>query len=153
INHGAVSVSGSDAGFTTAYDCSCLALDPQDLDDLHHIRLRILLRRAAIQHGWHNGHSTSFRDFVREMSPSSFGKSEKRRKLFANYRNAVINPQNNIKDRGDIAAHQGTLAQIKRAVEWKTEGGKHQFLTDLFHAVTGKQLGQVDEGCDGVIGA
>ncbi|RPB28638.1 hypothetical protein L211DRAFT_401118 [Terfezia boudieri ATCC MYA-4762] len=151
MDHGAVSVSGSDAGFTTACDCNCPALDPQDLDYLHHIRLRILLRTAAIQRGWHNGHNMSFRDYVRSMSLSSFGKSEKRIKLFMDYRNAVLNPQNNIKERGDIAAHQGTLAQIKRAVEWKTEGGKHQFLTDLFHAVTGKQLGLVDEGCDEVI--
>jgi len=152
LDDGAVSISGSDAGFATACDCNCPALDTGDLDDLHHIRLRILLRTAAIQHGWHNGHSMSLRDFVREeMSPTSFGKSEKRRKLFADYRNAMLNPQNNIKDRGDMAAHQGTVAQIKRAVEWRTEGGKHQFLRELFRALIGKELGQIDEGCDQVI--
>ena len=152
VDDGAVSVSGSEVGFATARDCNCPALDARDLDDLHHIRLRILLRIAAIQHGWHNGHSMSLRDFVRdEMSPTSFGKSEKRRKLFADYRNAMLNPQNNIKDRGDLAAHQGTVAQIKRAVEWRTEGGKHQFLRELFRALIGKELGQVDEGCEQVI--
>ncbi|KAF8422982.1 hypothetical protein EV426DRAFT_604657 [Tirmania nivea] len=152
LDDGPVSVTGSDAGFATACDCNCVALDGSDLDDLHHIRLRILLRTAAIQQGWNNGHSMSLRDFVRdEMSPISFGKSEKRRKLFMDYRNAMLNPQNNIKDRGDMAAHEGTVAQIKRAVEWKTVGGKHQFLRDLFRAVIGREIGQVDDGCDEVI--
>lgn len=152
LDDGAVSVSGSDAGFATACDCNCPALDPRDLEDLHHIRLRILLRTAAIKHGWHTGHNMSLRDFVREeMSPTSFGKTEKRKKLFMDYRNAMLNPQNNIKDRGDMAAHEGTVMQIKRAVEWRTMEGKHQFLKDLFRAVTGKELGQVAEDCDQVL--
>jgi len=147
----AISGSRSDAGFATACDCN---FDPQDVEALHHIRLRILLRTAAMKGGWYTGHSMSLRDFVREeMSPLSFGKSEKRKKLFMDYRNAILNPQNNIKDRGDMVAHEGTVMQIKRAVEWRTVDGKHVFLRELFRAVTGKELKQVVEDCDRVLAA
>ncbi|KAF8464478.1 hypothetical protein BDZ91DRAFT_729939 [Kalaharituber pfeilii] len=124
-------------------------LDQVDVDDLNHIRIRILLRAAAAKDGWHPQLGISLADFVRNtMSATTFGKTTKCKKLFMDYRSAVVDPQNNIKVHGDMAAHCATAAQIKRAVEWKTAAGKHQYLKDLFRAVTGLELDQVDDETD-----
>ncbi|KAF8464476.1 hypothetical protein BDZ91DRAFT_783679 [Kalaharituber pfeilii] len=147
--HEFVSAESKSSSGSTVEPSDSPTLDPVDLDTLHHIRIRILLRAAAAKDGWHPQLGISLADFVRDnMSVTTFGKTEKRKKLFTDYRNAMVNPQNNIKTRGDIAAHRATVAQIKRAVEWKTAAGKHQFLKDLFRAVVGLELDQVDDETD-----
>ena len=154
LNTTTINDSGSNSGQNAdvPLGCGCPVLHPQDIDDLHHIRIRILLRAAAAKNGWKSYYGTALTDFVRDtMSMTTFGKTEKRKKLFTDYRNAMVNPQNNINARGDTAAQQATVVQIKRAVEWKTAAGRHQFLKDLFRAIVGMELEEVDDETDRLV--
>jgi len=138
---------------SSEYDgCDCPVLDPLDLEDLHSIRIRILLRAAAVKDGWHPQYGVGLAEFVRgRMSSTSFGRTGKQKQLFTNYRNAILNPTYNLKTRGDKAAHEATAVQIKRAVEWKTAAGKHKFLRDLFQVIVGMDVEDVGDETDEVI--
>ncbi|KAF8425319.1 hypothetical protein EV426DRAFT_597126 [Tirmania nivea] len=122
----------------------CSTLDVADIEALHHIRLRILLLHAATAKGYSSTSGRKFADFVREMPAISFGDSKAQKKLFNSYRRAVLYSTDNIKAKGDTAAHEANVMQVKAAVEWRTQGGKYMFLRDLYKHVVGVEVERME---------
>ncbi|RPB25153.1 hypothetical protein L211DRAFT_139886 [Terfezia boudieri ATCC MYA-4762] len=122
----------------------CSTLDAADIEAIHHIRLRILLLHAATAKGYSSTSGRKFADFVREMPVTSFGDSKAQKKLFNTYRRAVLYTSDNLKGKGDTAAHEANVMQVKAAVEWRTQGGKFMYLRELYKQVVGVEVERME---------
>ncbi|KAF8441915.1 hypothetical protein BGX38DRAFT_1272471 [Terfezia claveryi] len=130
---------------TKVFTCTrCSTLDAADIEAIHHIRLRILLLHAAAAKGYSSTSGRKFADFVREMPVTSFGDSKAQKKLFNTYRRAVLYSTDNLKGKGDTAAHEANVMQVKAAVEWRTQGGKYMFLRELYKQVVGVEVERME---------
>ena len=78
------------------------------------------------------------------MPTTSFGDSKAQKKLFNTYRRAVLYSTDNLKGKGDTAAHEANVMQVKAAVEWRTQGGKYMFLRELYKHVVGVEVERME---------
>lgn len=101
-----------------------------------HLRLRVLITKAAINSGYMRSLPQTLPMFVKTLASNSFGTLPWQLKLLEAYKRFVVaDPM--LRDRGSLPARRLSAGDAARAVQWMARSEQFLWLRDLYRLVFG----------------